>query len=408
MKKSWVALALSFSFAAHAELDPFLTQIQQLEKQVRESAEAGELLKDERTWVDKATNGSTPEARQSRTEAEALANHVKPSKPDMDEVARWISNGTVQSWDSASKKQPPTPREIAEQLKKEIRTYVFVSLGMPEAVLKSYFMEAAGQRDMVLVFRGWTPPYYRRQVSEIAKLMPKGKKVNVIIDPTLFAAYNVTSVPVHLHHTKANRWLRLMGSLSIEGARAEMEQGRAKQVVGNLYAIAEPDILKIIEARTAAYDWDKAQQGALGRVDKALPSVVLPVAERNESYLVDPTITVERDIRREDGQLIAAAGTQVNTLHALPLLRPIYVFDPEQPSQIKWVREQTKGQDALVLATKLIRTEDGRGLADVVGLPVYPLNSQLVSRLAIQATPSFIRQEDDMLRVQIFDVREGR
>ncbi|UTH74234.1 TrbC family F-type conjugative pilus assembly protein [Chromobacterium sp. IIBBL 290-4] len=377
--------------------------MEKLSSSLEASAAKGELLKPEQPWIQQSLSPVSPQAKEAASIAMKLADRAEENGQFRDEAATWLSRGAVRSGISSPGAQ--TPQQLAATLRQQIRLYVFVSLGMPETVLKSYFLEAASRPDVVLVFRGWTPPHYREQVAAIAKLMPEGKRVNVIIDPTLFRAYQVDAVPVHLVLTAKGVWKKAGGAVSISAAKDALERGQNRQQLGSQYQIKEPDILQILQARTAEFDWDGAREGAMKRVDARLPSVDLPVADANRTYLVDPTVTLARDIRMDSGELVAAAGSKVNSLRSLPLLRPIYVFDPGQIRQLDWVKARLQERDGLVLATRLPRPENGVSLADQVGSSLFPLNSQLVKRLALQATPSRIVQLGDWLEVTVYDLR---
>lgn len=100
---------------------------------------------------------------------------------------------------------------------KDIKTIVFVSLGIPEKVLKQLYKQADGRQDVVMVFRGWKTPHMSKLVNKIVE-MTDGGTVNTMIDPRFFRTYHVDSVPVVLHKTKKYGWRRAIGEFSLVGA----------------------------------------------------------------------------------------------------------------------------------------------------------------------------------------------
>lgn len=300
---------------------------------------------------------------------------------------------------------PKPPDPVAD-----VTTYVFVSLGMPESVLKKLFQQAKDRKDVAFVLRGWTPPNFTQMGLKVISLMPdktRNDQVNVIVDPLLFRGYHIDRAPVFLHHSKRHGWRRLSGEISLDGAIEQIEKGRYNQVVGNLYAIKEPDILEVIEQRMAEVNWDGVMKSAHNRAINLMPQYELPVAERDDSRLVDLTIRLSADITDHEGRIVAPSGTAVNPLDYVALPEPILVFDPSVERQMKWIRSELAarkgGIDPLVLATHLPAPDEKTGKSisdDFGGIQVYPLNAELVTRLQIRSTPSVIEQEGVFLRVK--------
>lgn len=291
------------------------------------------------------------------------------------------------------------------QLSEDVRLLVFISLGMPEGTLKSLFKQADGRADIVFVIRGWKPPHFQQVIQRVRQLQPENAEAaSVIVDPNLYRQYKVSQVPMFLSMDKKGAWRRLYGEISLEGARQEIEGGRFNQQVGPTYAVAEPDILSEIEARAASYDWQGELEGAQERARSFRPGVDLPTSDKDEVYFVDPTITVNQDvINPQTGEVIAAAGTEINPLESIVMDRPYVVFDPDAHGQVALVKEWLKEHPfSLLIATRLPEYQEGTpGLAEELKAEVFTLNPQIVERLAIKATPSFIQQENNLLKITV-------
>lgn len=89
-------------------------------------------------------------------------------------------------------------------------------------------------------------------------LLPDPYKDDVLVevDPNAFRAYNVTGGP-GVPRQKQRQMVFREGTVSIDGARERARKG-GNYKAGELYAIAEPDILSVIEERSKKYDWEGA------------------------------------------------------------------------------------------------------------------------------------------------------
>lgn len=337
----------------------------------------------------------------SKADAEGMSAHQKhefsqkPSSQDFLEAAQLAGNDKkfdVEAFQAGGDSKSSTD---------DYTTYVFVSLGMPERVMKALMNQAAGDANTVLVLRGWKPPHFNQMIRKLNALHDTAD-VNVIIEPRLFKLYQIDRVPVVLHKTRKFGWQRITGEISIEGAQRELEGGKKKAIAGDAYAIAEPDVLEEIQKRMESYDWDKALAQVKEKIRNYDQRFDLPTAEKDETYDVDLTITVKQDITREEGQIVVPAGTQVNPLSFLTVPTKFIFFDPDSEQQIAQAKKWASSYgDTLVIATHLVDPAGGPTISDKIGQPVYPLNSQLAQRFALKAVPSMAWQYGDLLRVEV-------
>ena len=184
--------------------------------------------------------------------------------------------------------------------------------------------------------------------------------------------------------------------------------GAAKDlgVRGATWSAAEPDLLAAIEARLRGME----RSGELARVEREaradtrvrleepdpVPGIVPATEER--SRLLDPSVTVARDIRTPDGVLVAAAGTRVNPLERMTLTRDILFLDGRRPAEIAWAlaREEEGGRPAKIVLLagrplELMRRHRRPFFFDQGGV--------LSARLRIAATPSLVGQAGALLRI---------
>ncbi|WP_396334160.1 TrbC family F-type conjugative pilus assembly protein [Burkholderia anthina] len=348
-------------------------------------------------------------------QADALLSGNTHTLTDVPQLRRDVPESLLQS---AQAMLEPSRRYVVQNLSAgqenpdagamaNMTTVVFISTSMPEASLKALFKQASGRKDVALLLRGWKAPYFRELIGQIKKAMPQGKpEANVFIDPQAFEKYGISTVPVTIHKRAADkRWYQLTGEISVDGAIEEIERGRAGRVVGNTYAIAEPNILDVIRDRMARVDWKKqtlhARQSAL---QAPFNGVEMPVATASESHLFDPSITLSRDVTNPaNGQLLAARGTRVNPLDLQPFPYTVVAIDPYDGRQMRWATNIVKSNPrTLVYVTRNAMHADGRPTWSVLGTRTFTLNEQAVSRFDIHAVPTRVVQEGRAMRVTTY------
>ena len=185
-------------------------------------------------------------------------------------------------------------------------------------------------------------------------------------------------------------------------------------VRGATWPVAEPDLLAEIESRLRGMERSgelarlerEARADARARLEEPDPVPGIVPATEERSRLLDPSITVARDVRTPDGTLVAAAGTRVNPLERMTLTRDLLFVDGRRASEIAWA---------------LAREADGGRSARIVLLAGRPLElarrhrrpfhfdqgGVLAARFGIAATPSLVGQAGTLLRITEIPV-EGR
>ena len=184
-------------------------------------------------------------------------------------------------------------------------------------------------------------------------------------------------------------------------------------VRGATWPVAEPDLLAQIEARLIELE----RSGALARLESEaranarrtleepdpLPDIA-PARERR-SRLWDPAITVARDIRSADGALIAAAGTRVNPLERMTLVRDLLFVDGRRAAEIAWAlaHEDESGRPAKIVLLA------GRPL-DLMRRHRRPFffdqGGRLAARFGLRFTPSLVEQAGTRLRITEIPVED--
>jgi conjugal transfer pilus assembly protein TraW len=196
----------------------------------------------------------------------------------------------------------------------------------------------------------------------------------------------------------------VVGPLLSHGAPAA---GNDLGVVGPVYPIQEPDLLRTIESRLR----EKERSGELARLQrqglaraeaslrepKPVQGLRRTVAPRVR--YVDPTMQVARDLLAPDGTTVIRAGTRVNPFDYVQLSERLLFFDARDARQ-------------LAHAARLIDGFEGRVKPILVGgsfvdltrrwqRPVYyDQGGALVRRLGIQQVPALVSQDGKRLRIE--------
>lgn len=290
---------------------------------------------------------------------------------------------------------------------------VFISTGIPDGALREMLnqalMEEPGRVRFVL--RGFEPQQLGPLIGKIRKLFENIEEDRLVveIDPEAFRTYQVEAVPVYLVREEG-KWFEVQGMISLEGARENVRR-RGPLVVGELYPIAEPDILSIIEQRAQDYDWSSALNRAQSRMTQNIaPTFDLPTVTQNHEEFFTPTFTVPHDIviPAQGGQpehVLAYGGQSFNVLDYTNLQVPIIVFDASDSRQVQmvqhWVRNRYSSADLFVLNAD--KSTDGTpsqiSLAKQFGRPVYPWFGRMTDRFGVRAVPAIVEQSDKKLRI---------
>ena len=319
--------------------------------------------------------------------------------------------------------QSEASRKAPEQ---DFDMQVFISTGMPEGVLRQLFKQALAKdpKRIRFVVRGFEPQKVGALLSKLRHLLPDPYSDDVIVevDPNAFRAYAVDAVPVYLVKDKEkSKWYEIRGTVSLDLARDFVRRGGSYNA-GDLYPIAEPDILAVIEERARKYDWEPAMKRAQARAAQNLrPTFDLPTSSRNATAFFTPTFTAPHDISSPgpDGKgevLIARAGQSFALLDYTRLQVPVVVFDATDPRQLRMVRQwiqrpEYKGADVFVVGSNAVPRDAKNPVAadlhQLLRRPVFPMPRRLAERFGVEAVPAIVEQEGRNLRIRYFDAAAG-
>lgn len=279
---------------------------------------------------------------------------------------------------------------------------MFISFSLGESVLKGIFQEASGQEDVLLVFRGPKPG--QKLPGFFAGLKALLKDIdplpNIVIDPTRFQKWKVTTVPEIVVEVQGRALLRVKGVTSLDWVKSRQNAGRQGDLgrFGEVYDIAEIDLLEAIKSRLATLDGPRLKQQAIARFWQKRQFEVLPEVREDRDRTIDLTVTAPRDLVAPNGNLIIRAGHAVNPLDQMAFGLCLIVFDATQKAQVDVVRQlscRDKNARVLYLATELPRQEGWEGLKNLettLDAPVYLLTPDVRQRFLLQQVPAVVEQ----------------
>lgn len=128
-------------------------------------------------------------------------------------------------------------------------------------------------------------------------------------------------------------------------------------VMGQTWAIAEPDLLSTIDAKLKAMQANGSvarMQAALTakaeeRVRNPLPVAGIGTVREARSWTFDPSIVLDRDIRDQKGRLVAQAGQRVNPLSFVSMKTDLVFIDGRDDAQVEWATKRWSAAAAKII-----------------------------------------------------------
>jgi conjugal transfer pilus assembly protein TraW len=171
---------------------------------------------------------------------------------------------------------------------------------------------------------------------------------------------------------------------------------------GAVFPIVERDLLEQIRSKLIAMERsgetarlnEELKRRTVARVNRPEPVAGLVRAEAPRRWTVDPTVTLDADIRGAKGELIHAAGTRINPLDSVGLRSELIFLDGDDPEQLAWALGRKEPAKLILVKgapLELMRSRQRRFYFDQGG--------KLVAHFAIRAVPALVRQRGRQLEV---------
>ena len=171
---------------------------------------------------------------------------------------------------------------------------------------------------------------------------------------------------------------------------------------GTVFPIAERDLLEQIRSKLVAMEKSgetarlnqELKRRTVARVNRPEPVAGMVRAEAPRRWTIDPTVTLDADIRGAKGELIHAAGTRINPLDSVALRSELIFLDGDDPAQLAWALGRSEAAKLILVKgapLELMRARQRRFYFDQGG--------KLVAHFAIRAVPALVRQRGRQLEV---------
>jgi conjugal transfer pilus assembly protein TraW len=188
------------------------------------------------------------------------------------------------------------------------------------------------------------------------------------------------------------RVVALFLSASVAASAAAGE----RRVIGQTFPIAEPDLREQIKQRAAATDW-KAVMRKDPSTFSGFQTVGLPMAQKDASFLFDPTYVLPQDVIDHHGVVLYPAGTTIN-VYARRQFRGRTIVIAADASHLRWLDEVAKPTAAdKVLISGMNMIEARKQAGD---RKVFALDQRVIERFGLRVVPCIVEQEGTQLRVR--------
>lgn len=204
--------------------------------------------------------------------------------------------------------------------------------------------------------------------------------------------------------------LALAGSALLVGSMPS--EARDYGQAGQAFPITEPDLLSAIEARLrrAEASGELARMNEVfakrveARVRRPKPVEGITPARAARSWNYDPTVAIERDIRDQKGNLIAAAGQKINPLDFVAIRQDLVFIDGDNTAELDWATARYSDLKAKIVF--------------VGGSPVEQMTAKkrrfyfdqegkLTGTFGIEHTPAVVSQVGKIMRVSEMVIKPG-
>lgn len=173
---------------------------------------------------------------------------------------------------------------------------------------------------------------------------------------------------------------------------------------GQVFPIAEPDLLRVIETKLRAMEASgetaRFNQRLVDRTKRLVrrppPVEGITRAQEARTWIYDPSVVTESDIRDHKGRVIFTKGTRVNPLDTVSMRQSMVFLDGDDPEQVAWALRSTTELNAILILTNgdifaAMKNAQRRFFFDQKG--------DLTRKFGIQHVPAVVQQEGKVLRV---------
>ena len=173
--------------------------------------------------------------------------------------------------------------------------------------------------------------------------------------------------------------------------------------LGTVFPIIEPDLLRVIENRLrslqASGQIDAANQMFAKRTEAKVrrpdPVSGISAASATKSWLFDPSVTIDHDIRDMKGNLVAKAGSKVNPLDYVLVKTPLVFINGDDEDELAWAVKHYPDPAKIIM----VRGAPLDAMTKFQRRFYFDQNGTLTRRFGIVHTPAAVVQAGKAMRV---------
>ena len=195
--------------------------------------------------------------------------------------------------------------------------------------------------------------------------------------------------------------LRLLAGLllffSLMGTASAKDLG----TIGQTYEIAEQDMEEYIYAKLATLDWNKTMQEVIQKTKKQIipKGKPLPRVKKYRVFYIDPTKTLDKDIKDDKGNIIHPKGKRYNVLDYDPFSKMYLFIDGDDPEQLtianRYEDKFRHNVEVLLVNGDIVET-----MQENKKLDINYAKEDILKGFQIRRVPSLASQEGNKVKVE--------
>lgn len=181
---------------------------------------------------------------------------------------------------------------------------------------------------------------------------------------------------------------------------------------GQAFPVIEPDLLTTIESRLKraeasgelARTNEMFARRAEAKVRRPTPVAGISPAEEARTWDYDPSVTLERAIHDQKGNLIAAAGQKINPLDFVAIRQDLVFIDGDNEAQIAWATSRYTELKAKII---FVNGSPIEAMTARKRRFYFDQEGKLTAKFGIQHAPAVVTQTGRIMRVSEHVLKKG-
>ncbi len=289
-------------------------------------------------------------------------------------------------------------------------TRIFVSRSMPKPDLIAALSAAQRDRNTIVVFRGLAAGsglagFRQDLIAWLGPFAHWSSPPQIELDPPAFRNAGIEAAPTIAIYEGSQLLAAVPGMVAADWLQGQIESGQRGLLPaqGPTVAISEPDLLEVMQARLAAFDWKRWRREQSEGLVRSMRPPELPHAVSSQTRFHVPAFEVTKDLEA-NGARIASAGDRINPLEHVPFSQQLLVVDATDERQVEVARQWLSDWNGpTTLLTTALPESDASDFLDkrtrLFGLPLQLYRAELGPAFGILRVPSRIRAESGRFRI---------